>query len=198
MSKHPEAECGADCFAARLQTGDRKGSYFDTPLPLSGNIKTYFTAPDGESLEKAKEKKYDKIILWMADIFGPWYNNNCLLMDWHAQQGNLLAHSLFLDDTDLFSTVACSERSVGYLVISPDYFHGQQLEKLMEDPKFDKDNFIPQWLVTKKDEEGNDIQRTSLLLKEWIPMMKKMFGKSTTKYGIIGLFTGHTLHFFAR
>lgn len=86
-SKHPEAQCGSDCFAAKLQTGDRKGTYFDLDLPLSGKIQTYFTAPGGASKEEAEEKKYDKIILWMADIFGPYYNNNCLLMDWHASQG---------------------------------------------------------------------------------------------------------------
>jgi hypothetical protein len=34
-----------------------------------------------------KQKKAKKVILWAADVFGPHFLNNQLLMDWHAANG---------------------------------------------------------------------------------------------------------------
>jgi dienelactone hydrolase len=41
-------------------------------------------------------------------------------------------------------------------------------------------------VVKVKDAQGNDVQKTTLLLREWMPRVKEMFGKPTTKYGICG------------
>jgi len=56
-------------------------------------------------------KSTDKIILYYCDVFGPHFINNKLIMDWFAEHG--------------------------YLVLSPDYFDGDQLEELRKDPGFD-------------------------------------------------------------
>jgi hypothetical protein len=79
--------CADDCLAVTLQTGERKGSYFDLELPLSGIVSTYFTAPQGKSKDQMMSERADKIILWMSDIYGPNFINNCLLMDWFASHG---------------------------------------------------------------------------------------------------------------
>jgi len=39
-------------------------------------------------------EKADKIILWMSDIYGPNFINNCLLMDWFASHGEAKPQAL--------------------------------------------------------------------------------------------------------
>ncbi|KAJ9102448.1 hypothetical protein QFC21_002848 [Naganishia friedmannii] len=159
----PHAEtsaCGADCVAVVHQHGESKGSKFDLSLPLTGTISTYIACPPGETPDSMKQKKAKKVIVWAADVFGPHFLNNQLLVDWHAANG--------------------------YLVLSPDFFHGEELDTFRSKPDFSLQEWIPQWKKTVKDEQGNDIDRTSLLLKEWIKEVKKMYGDSQTKYAIIG------------
>jgi hypothetical protein len=79
--------CADDCLAVKLQTGERKGTYFDLELPISGTVKTYLTAPDGYTKAQVEADKADKVVLWMSDIYGPHFINNCLFMDWLASQG---------------------------------------------------------------------------------------------------------------
>lgn len=81
------AACGADCVAVVHQHGESKGSKFDLSLPLTGTISTYIACPPGETSESIKQKKAKKVILWAADVFGPHFLNNQLLMDWHAANG---------------------------------------------------------------------------------------------------------------
>lgn len=76
--------------------------------------------------------------------------------------------------------------TAGYLVLCPDFFHGEELDTLREKPGFSLQEWIPQWKKTVKNEQGNDIDRTTLLLKEWVPKVKEMFGDAETKYAIIG------------
>jgi hypothetical protein len=81
------AACGADCVAVVHQHGESKGSKFDLDLPLTGKISTYIACPPGETSDSMKQKKAKKVILWAADVFGPHFLNNQLLMDWHAANG---------------------------------------------------------------------------------------------------------------
>jgi hypothetical protein len=60
------------------------------------------------------------------------------------------------------------------------------VQELNKTEGFDLADFIPQWCKKVKDDQGNDVERTTLLLREWMPIVKKMFGKPTTKYGIVG------------
>ncbi|EJU04300.1 alpha/beta-hydrolase [Dacryopinax primogenitus] len=56
-------------------------------------------------------KSTEKVILFCCDVFGPWYKNNQLLMDFFA--------------------------TGGYTVVAPDYFGGEKLEEIREAPGFD-------------------------------------------------------------
>ncbi|EJU04036.1 Pkinase-domain-containing protein [Dacryopinax primogenitus] len=57
------------------------------------------------------DKSTDRVIIFYCDVYGPHFLNNQLVMDFFAEHG--------------------------YTVISPDYFNGEQLEKLREQPGFD-------------------------------------------------------------
>lgn len=174
--------CADDCLAVKLQTGDRKGNYFELDLPLSGTIKTYIAG--GRTKEEVEKTKADKIILWMADIYGPHFINNCLFMDWLADQGERVAR---LAVRTPYLSNPCD---AGYLVISPDYFHGEQVAELNKTPGFTLKEFIPKFLAEVDDGQGNKVGRTTLLLREWMPIVKKMFGKPESKYGIVGFCFG--------
>ncbi|KZO90194.1 hypothetical protein CALVIDRAFT_542940 [Calocera viscosa TUFC12733] len=52
------------------------------------------------------DKSTTRVLLFYPDVYGPRYLNNQLLMDYFAKQG--------------------------FLVVSPDYFHGEQLEELQK------------------------------------------------------------------
>ena len=81
-------------------------------------------------------------------------------------------------------------RNTGYLVISPDYFYGEQVAELNKTPGFTLSDFIPKWLVKVDDGQGNQVPKTTQLLREWMPRVKEMFGKPDTKYGIVGFCFG--------
>lgn len=83
--------------------------------------------------------------------------------------------------------------SRGYLVISPDYFHGRQLEKDSKEEGFNKDEWVGRWRRPTKDGEGVEMTRVQLLVEEWMPVVKNMFGMLGTKYGIIGYCFGGPL-----
>jgi len=157
---HATAACGPACLASVLQEGEGKGSFFNTKLSLSGEIATYVALPPNETMESIKEKKFEKIVIWCCDVFGPYYPNNQLLMDYIA--------------------------STGYLVISPDYFHSSQLAVVNQEKGFDQKEWIGRWHKMVMDKEGKEVNRTDLLMTEWMPIVKEMFGTSNTKYGIVG------------
>lgn len=94
----------------------------------------------------------------------------------------------FLRRTD--SLTISTSTYAGYLVISPDYFYGEQVAELNENPNFTLSDFIPKWLVKMDDGQGNQVQKTTLLLREWMPRVKQMFGNPDTKYGIVGFCFG--------
>lgn len=157
-----ESACGKNCLETILQSHDAKGTYVNMDLPESGKIAMYVTVPGGETIETVKQKKHDKIILWCCDVYGPYYANNVALMDYYASQG--------------------------YLVLSPDYFFGHKLEHDKEAKDFDQKAWIAQFKTPTEDKSstGANLDRSGLLLKEWLPRVKEMFGDKDTRYGIIG------------
>jgi dienelactone hydrolase len=62
--------------------------------------------------------------------------------------------------------------------------------ELNKNPDFTLSDFIPKWLVKMDDGQGNQVQKTTLLLREWMPRVKQMFGNPDTKYGIVGFCFG--------
>jgi hypothetical protein len=79
----------------------------------------------------------------------------------------------------------CFVRS-GYLVLSPDYFHGEQLDHFRSNDGFSLPDWIGKFKAPVKDERGNEVDRTTLLLKEWTKVVKGMFGGEGTKYAVVG------------
>jgi hypothetical protein len=77
-------------------------------------------------------------------------------------------------------------RLLGFLVLSPDYFHASELTSDKKAPEFDLRTWIAQWRTTTQDSTGSDVQRTSLLLREWVEEMKRVFGREESRYGIVG------------
>jgi dienelactone hydrolase len=71
-------------------------------------------------------------------------------------------------------------------VLSPDYFHKSELTTDMKAPGFSLPTWIAQWRTTIQDADGVDVQKTSLLVKEWIGEMKRLFGREDSRYGIVG------------
>jgi len=94
---------GDQCFQAVKHEGTAVGV-----TEVIGGAKCYVGYPP--------DKKTDKIILFFADVYGPWYLNNQLLVDFFAEQG--------------------------YLVVAVDYFQGDELEHLGKNPDFDRKAWI--------------------------------------------------------
>ncbi|EJU05682.1 alpha/beta-hydrolase [Dacryopinax primogenitus] len=94
---------GDHCFQAVKHEGTPTGVTEEI-----GGIKCYVGYPP--------DKKTDKIVMFFCDVYGPWYLNNQLLIDFFALRG--------------------------YLVVAPDYFQGDQLEELSKNPDFDRKKWI--------------------------------------------------------
>lgn len=176
------AACAADCMAVHTQEGESKGSIIEVSLPLSGTISTYVACPPGETVDSMKQKKGIKVLLFNADVYGVHFINNQLLMDWHAANGT----SLRIGKKTRKGLTLLPVTITGYLVLSPDYFHGEQLDTFRSNPDFSLPDWISKFKRPVKDEDGNEMERTSLLLKEWTKEVKAMFGGEKTKYAVIG------------
>ncbi|KAI0066730.1 hypothetical protein BV25DRAFT_1912768 [Artomyces pyxidatus] len=113
----PPGDC---CVKGFKYTGNPTGS-----LETITGLTTYIARPAG--LDKAE--RYEHIILYFPDIFGPLHLNNQLIMD-------ALAYG-------------------GYLVVAPDYFEGDPIfPHLEEDPNFD----IMTWIMPKRVRADNLIE----------------------------------------
>jgi len=86
------------------------------------------------------DKATDKIILYYCDVFGPRFINNQLVMDFFAEHG--------------------------YLVLSPDYFYGDQLEELRQQPGFD----MGAWAGKYRSNAPKVVEET------FLPAVKEKFG----------------------
>ena len=74
--------------------------------------------------------------------------------------------------------------SRGLLVVSPDYFWGDEIEHKRDEPGFSIHDWVGQFVRPSDGKtEGN---RTADLLAEWVPAIKQRFGASDAKYGCIG------------
>jgi len=91
------------CFEAVKHQGTAKGVTEEI-----GGATCYVSYPP--------DKATNKILLFYCDVFGPWYLNNQLIMDFFAEKG--------------------------YLVVAPDYFQGDKLEELNKVPDFDRKKWI--------------------------------------------------------
>jgi hypothetical protein len=81
--------CATACLPTHNHPHDPQGAFHTLGPSSFPNVETYVSLPPGlSSLEEAKTKKWNKIILWMADVYGPRYMNNQKVMDLTAAQGS--------------------------------------------------------------------------------------------------------------
>ena len=69
---------GEHCFTGVQHEGTATGTE-----QTIGGVNTYVAKPSSGGLNG----KYEKIILFFADVYGPLFNNNKLLQDFFATQG---------------------------------------------------------------------------------------------------------------
>ncbi|KAF8588925.1 alpha/beta-hydrolase [Ramaria rubella] len=91
----------------------------------------------------------DKIILFFPDVHGPFHINNQLLMDYFA--------------------------SIGYLIISPDYFEGDPIFVARERADWNRAHWVK-----------FNLERGKVTVPKWVDAVATEFGNETTKYGTVG------------
>ncbi|KAF8999601.1 dienelactone hydrolase [Cyathus striatus] len=122
---HPPGDC---CFRSIKHSGDAVGHTISL-----GGMQTYVSEPPSQGAG-------NKIILFLADIYGPMYTNSQLLMDWFATNG--------------------------FMVISPDYFfsdavhyhteEGFNRAQWVADAKVKADKVFPGWVDAVKAKYGEE------------------------------------------
>ncbi|PRP79638.1 hypothetical protein PROFUN_10538 [Planoprotostelium fungivorum] len=90
-----------------------------------------------------------RILLFYTDVYGIHFLNNKILMDYFA--------------------------SKGFLVLAPDFFSGEKLQELQDQPDFDRTKWIPRHF-------GN-VQK---VLDAWVPAAKSQFGGAQSQYCSVG------------
>jgi dienelactone hydrolase len=134
------------CFTGVKHTGEPVGKTAEF-----GGLSTYVSEPRGEA---------KGIILFFADVFGPFFINNQLLQDYFADNGTTIFRSY------LQRTKRLQLATVGFLVLGIDYFFGDGFHKHSE-PDFDRNTWIevararadaetPKWLQAVREHYGTD------------------------------------------
>ncbi|KAI0066731.1 alpha/beta-hydrolase [Artomyces pyxidatus] len=128
-----------DCCIKTVQhTGDPRGVE-----ETIGGVNTYVARPPGE-----QQDHYDRIILYFANVYGPLYINNRLLMDFFSSQG--------------------------YLVLGVDYFQGDDISFSASKAEFDfmewimlkrasANELVPIWIAAVKSRYGHQETRYAAL-----------------------------------
>jgi hypothetical protein len=98
-----------DCFKTVAHSG--------TPVGRTETIAGVATYVSGTAQHK--------ILLYFADVFGPFYRNSQLLQDWFAANG---IHSLHAPNR--------TDPHIGFTVLGLDYFFGDRFETLRSQPGF--------------------------------------------------------------
>jgi len=133
------------CFSGVKHTGTPIGRIEDL-----GGMQTYISEPPSSAATQ-------KVILFLADVWGPLFVNNQLLQDYFASCG-----ASFFDCSWNESEMV----EVGYLVLGPDYFFGDAIPN--HEPGRDRQAWImgsrkpaidafPAWLDAVKVKYGTSI-----------------------------------------
>jgi len=121
---------GDHCFTGVQHEGNATGS----EVQIAG-VNTYVAKPP----TGGQNGKYDKIILFFADVYGPLFNNNKLLQDYFA--------------------------SKGFFVVGLDYFNGDPVYIHADEAGFDRaawmkksqdyaEEKVPTWVTAVKEQFG--------------------------------------------
>jgi len=138
---HPSGEC---CLKAVLHKGTAAG-HAETIY----NINTYVTG--------SKETGAKRIILYFADVFGPFFINGQLVADYFASRD--------------------------WLVLAPDYFRGDPVTNHRAHPGFRAET-EPGWSFEKWKEDNMDFAVKNI--PGWVDEVKARYGGPDTKYATVG------------
>jgi hypothetical protein len=136
-----------DCFTGVKHSGDPVGKSITI-----ADIPTYLSEPSSSIAPQSGPKK---VVLFFADVYGPFYLNNQLLQDYFASQGQPLRPIT----TQLYDT------GPGFFVLGIDYFLGDPIFKQPEG--YDRDAWI-----------GASRAKALEITPKWIEEVRKQYGWS--------------------
>ncbi|KAG6885291.1 hypothetical protein C0993_003575 [Termitomyces sp. T159_Od127] len=156
MASHVLAGPPGDCCFKTLK-------HMGTPLGKSieiAGVPTYISEPPTQMADGPK-----KVILYLSDVFGPFYLNNQLIQDYFAE------HGLFNLQNDLLTLFSYDLE--GFLVLGIDYFFGDGFGFHLDDEDFNRMAWIdsakkkarevyPKWLETVRKTYGTEAQYFSV------------------------------------
>ena len=143
---------GVCCVKGVKHFGEPSGEI----ITIAG-VQTYISKPP-----PAKDSSHDKkIILYLADVFGPFYVNAQLLQDYYASHG--LSRLLITAHSILRLVFFCFH--AGFTVLGIDYFLGDPINLHMDKQGFD----ITAWIAKSR-------QRAKEVFPKWVKEVRKIYG----------------------
>ena len=138
-----------DCFKTVPHTGTPVGR-----TETIAGVETYISESTGTAASSGQKK----ILLYFSDVFGPFYINSQLIQNWFASKGN----HVFLPKQKYIYMVTLL---LGYTVLGLDYFFGDRLETLMQQPGFVRETwrdksvaqareYTPRWVEAVRQRYG--------------------------------------------
>ena len=142
----PPGDC---CVKGVKHFGEPSGEI----ITIAG-IPTYISKPP-PAKEGSKDKK---IILYLADVFGPLFINAQLLQDYYASYG--------LSQHDSCHSVVWFFSSLGFTVLGIDYFLGDPIHLHTDEEGFDKAAWI-----AKSRQQANEV------FPKWLKEVRETYGR---------------------
>ena len=141
----PPGDC---CVKGVKHFGEPSGE----TITIAG-IQTYISKPP------AKDSSHDKkIILYLADVFGPFYINAQLLQDYYASHG--------MSQLDSCRSVLWFGFFPGFTVLGIDYFFGDPISLHLDKKGFD----LNSWIAKAR-------QRAKEAFPKWVKEVREIYGR---------------------
>ena len=152
----PPGDC---CLKGVKHFGNPSGEI----ITIAG-IQTYISKPppppakleDGSSSEQLEDKK--KIILFLADVYGPFFINAQLLQNYYASQG------LFTISIHPIPFLLFGFSRLGFTVLGIDYFFGDPMH-LHTEEGFNRDAYL-----------AMSLQRAKNAFPAWLKEVREIYG----------------------
>ena len=142
----PPGDC---CLKGVKHFGNPSGEI----ITIAG-IQTYISKPP-----PAKDSSQDKkIILFLADVYGPFFINAQLLQDYYASQG------LFTISIHPIAFILFGFPRLGFTVLGIDYFFGDPMH-LHTEEGFDRDSYL-----------AMSLQRAKKAFPAWLKEVREIYG----------------------
>ena len=124
-------------------------------------VETYVSEPLAKAVSSQDK---NKIILFLADVYGPLYINAKLVQDYYASCGSSRTLNHFFSVTVPFSHPFFFV--LGFIVLGIDYFLGDPIYPHNDEPGFDKQAWIAKSMA-----QANEV------FPNWIEEVRKTYGR---------------------